>query len=83
MSVPGVTMRVTLRSTGPFDAPGSPTCSQIATDSPRRTSFARYCSTAWKGTPAMRIGCPADCPRVVRVMSSSFAARSASAWKSS
>ena len=26
---------------------GSPICSQIATDSPSFTSFARYCSTAW------------------------------------
>jgi hypothetical protein len=34
VSVPGVTMRVTLRSTGPFDVFGSPICSQIATDSP-------------------------------------------------
>jgi hypothetical protein len=39
--VPGVTMRVTLRSTGPFDVAGSPTCSQIATDSPSFTSLAR------------------------------------------
>ena len=33
-SVPGVTMRVTLRSTGPLLVAGSPICSQIATDSP-------------------------------------------------
>ena len=39
--MPGVTMRTTLRSTGPFDAAGSPTCSQIATDSPSATSRAR------------------------------------------
>ena len=31
--------------------PGWSTCSQMATDSPRRTSFARYCSTAWNGHP--------------------------------
>ena len=31
----------TLRSTGPLLVAGSPICSQIATDSPRRTSFAR------------------------------------------
>ncbi len=83
VSVPGVTMRMTLRSTGPLLVAGSPTCSQIATDSPIFTSFARYCSTAWYGTPAMRIGWPADWPRVVSVMSRSFAARSASEWKSS
>jgi hypothetical protein len=39
--VPGVTMRTTLRSTGPLLAPTSPTCSQIATDSPSFTSLAR------------------------------------------
>ncbi len=38
---PGVTMRSTRRSTGPFDVAGSPICSQIATDSPSRTSRAR------------------------------------------
>ena len=41
VSVPGVTMRVTLRSTGPLLVAGSPICSQMATDSPLRTSFAR------------------------------------------
>jgi hypothetical protein len=41
VTVPGVTMRMTRRSTGPFDVAGSPTCSQIAADSPRFTSFAR------------------------------------------
>lgn len=46
VSVPGVTTRTTLRSTGPFDVAGSPICSQIAADSPNFTSFARYCSTA-------------------------------------
>ncbi len=34
VSVPGVTTRTTLRSTGPLPAPTSPTCSAIATDSP-------------------------------------------------
>ena len=34
VSVPGVTMRVTCRSTGPLAVAGSPICSQIATDSP-------------------------------------------------
>ena len=34
VTVPGVTTRTTLRSTGPLLAPTSPTCSQIATDSP-------------------------------------------------
>jgi len=76
--VPGVTMRVTARSTGPLEVAGSPICSQITTDSPSFTSRAKYCSTAWKGTPAMRIGRPADWPRVVRVMSSRRAAFSAS-----
>ena len=61
VSVPGVTMRVTLRSTGPLAVAGSPICSQIATDSPSFTSFARYCSTACNGTPAILIGAPADC----------------------
>ena len=40
-SVPGVTTRTTCRSTGPLDFAGSPTCSQMATDSPRRTRRAR------------------------------------------
>ncbi len=83
VSVPGVTMRVTLRSTGPLAVATSPTCSQIATDSPSFTSLARYWSMEWKGTPAMRIGCPADAPRVVSVMSSIFAARTASSKNSS
>ncbi len=39
--VPGVTTRMTLRSTGPLEVAGSPICSQIATDSPSFTSFAR------------------------------------------
>ncbi len=41
VSVPGVTTRTTLRSTGPLAAPTSPTCSQIATDSPMRISRPR------------------------------------------
>jgi hypothetical protein len=47
VSVPGVTMRATARSTGPLLVAGSPICSQMTTDSPSLTSFARYCSTAW------------------------------------
>jgi hypothetical protein len=39
--VPGVTMRTTSRSIGPLLFAGSPRCSQMATDSPLRTSFAR------------------------------------------
>ena len=39
VTVPGVTTRTTLRSTGPLAVAGSPICSQIATDSPRRTSL--------------------------------------------
>ena len=42
VTVPGVTMRTTLRSTGPFDADGSPICSQIAIDSPCLNNLARY-----------------------------------------
>ncbi|MNJ67993.1 hypothetical protein D3C77_642060 [compost metagenome] len=53
---------------------GSPTCSQITTDSPSFTSLARYPSAAWKGMPHMGIDWPADCPRAVRVISRSFAA---------
>jgi hypothetical protein len=34
VSVPGVTTRTTLRSTGPLDVAGSPICSQMATDAP-------------------------------------------------
>ena len=34
VSVPGVTTRTTLRSTGPLAVATSPTCSAIATDSP-------------------------------------------------
>ena len=44
VSVPGVTTRTTLRSTGPLPAPAapaSPTCSQMATASPSRMSRAR------------------------------------------
>ena len=41
VTVPGVTMRTTSRSMGPLFLPGSPRCSQIATDSPLRTSRAR------------------------------------------
>ncbi len=78
MTVPGVTTRVTRRSTGPLLVAGSPICSQIATDSPCRIRRARYWSTAWNGTPAIGIGAPADAPRAVSVMSSSRAARSAS-----
>ena len=46
VSVPGVTSRITFLSTGPFEVAGSPSCSQIATDSPIFTSRARYCSAA-------------------------------------
>ena len=83
VSVPGVTTRVTLRSTGPLAVAGSPICSQIATDSPSFISRARYWSTAWKGTPAIGIGSPADVPRRVSVMSSSRAALRASSKNSS
>ncbi|MNF72910.1 hypothetical protein D3C84_549000 [compost metagenome] len=41
LTVPGVMMRTTCRSTGPLLVAGSPTCSQITTDSPSFTSFAR------------------------------------------
>jgi hypothetical protein len=41
VTVPGVTTRTTLRSTGPLLAPTSPTCSAIATASPSLTSRAR------------------------------------------
>ena len=83
VTVPGVTTRVTWRSTGPFDVAGSPICSQIATDSPSFISLARYCSTEWKGTPAILIGSPAEAPRWVSVISISFAARTASSKNSS
>ena len=78
VTVPGVTMRTTWRSSGPLEPGTSGSCSQIATLSPRRTSRARYASTAWKGTPAIGIGSPADWPRAVSVMSRSAAARRAS-----
>ena len=41
VSVPGVTMRATARSTGPLLVAGSPTCSQMTADSPSLTSLAR------------------------------------------
>ncbi len=41
VSVPGVTMRATARSTGPLLVAGSPICSQITADSPALTSLAR------------------------------------------
>ena len=83
VSVPGVTTRTTLRSTGPLAVATSPTCSQMATDLPSLINRARYVSTEWKGTPAITTGSPADMPRLVRVMSSSRAAFSASAQNSS
>ena len=78
VSVPGVTIRTTLRSTGPLLVAGSPICSQIATDSPSFTSRARYCSTETTGTPAIGIGAPAEVPRRVSVMLISRDAFSAS-----
>ena len=78
VSVPGVTMRVIARSTGPFAVATSPTCSAMATDSPIFTSFARYCSAECHGTPAILIGAPAEAPRVVSVRSSRRDAFSAS-----
>ena len=78
VSVPGVTMRTTLRSTGPLLVEGSPICSQTATDSPSRSNFARFCSSDTTGTPAIGIGSPALTPRRVNVMPSRGAARSAS-----
>ena len=83
VSVPGVTIRVTRRSTGPRVAAGSPICSQIAADSPLRTSFARYDSTECAGTPAIGIGAPPERPRAVSAMSSSVEARRASSKNSS
>ncbi|KOF54418.1 hypothetical protein AD428_07115 [Achromobacter sp. DMS1] len=71
-------MRTMRRSTGPLDAPGSPICSQIATDSPSATSRARYCSMACTGMPAIGIGEPLDAPRLVSVRFSRRAPRSAS-----
>ena len=46
VTVPGVIMRATWRSTGPLLVAGSPICSQITTDKPSLISFAKYCSTA-------------------------------------
>ena len=66
VSVPGVTIRVTCRSTGPLASAGSPICSAIATDCPSFTSLARYCSTECTGTPAIFTGAPADDPRCAR-----------------
>ena len=72
VSVPGVTMRSTLRSTGPLLVAGSPICSQIATDSPSFISSREVAARPrGSGTPAIGIGAPADCPRAVSVMSSS------------
>ena len=81
--VPGVTTRTTLRSTGPLLVAGSPICSQIATDSPSLIRRARYCSTEWKGTPAILIGLPLEEPRWVRVTPIRREAFSASSKKSS
>ena len=47
VTVPGVTMRVTARSTGPLLVAGSPICSQMAADSPSFTKRTRCCSTEW------------------------------------
>ena len=47
VTVPGVIIRMTLRSTGPFEVAGSPICSQMATLSPSLIRRARYPSTAW------------------------------------
>ena len=78
VSVPGVMVRITFRSTGPLLVAGSPICSQMATDWPSATSRARYCSSACTGTPAIGIGSPADVPRLVSVIDSSCAALRAS-----
>ena len=47
LSVPGVIMRCTCRSTGPLVVAASPTCSQIATLNPALTHLAKYPSAAW------------------------------------
>ena len=41
VSVPGVTIRTIARSIGPFAAPASVSCSQMATDCPAFTNFAK------------------------------------------
>lgn len=76
-------MRVTCRSTGPFEVFGSPVCSQIAIDRPFLTIFAIKASAAWYGTPAIGIDSPFDLLRAVRVISKSSAAFLASSKKSS
>ena len=78
VKVPGETMRTILRSTGPLLVAGSPICSQIATDSPRATKRAKYCSIACTGTPAIGIGSPFEVPRLVKVKLSILAVRTAS-----
>ena len=57
---------------------GSAVCSQIATDSPRATKRAKYCSIACTGTPAIGIGSPFEVPRLVSVRFSILAVRTAS-----
>ena len=47
VSVPGVTMRATLRSTGPLLVAGSPTCSTITALSPSFINRARCGSIEW------------------------------------
>ncbi len=71
ITVPGDTMRVISRFTSPLAVAGSSICSQMATLYPFSMSFARYTSTAWKGTPHMgaRSLMPQSFP--VRVSSSS------------
>ena len=71
VSVPGVTTRTTLRSTGPLAVATSPTCSQIATDfaeldQPRQIAFDRMHRHA--GHHDRLAGAA---PRAVSVMSSS------------
>ena len=78
VSVPGVTMRATLRSTGPLLVAGSPICSQIATDSPEPHQLGQILLDRVVGHAGHRDRRPGRCPRAVSVMSSSGAARCAS-----
>ena len=74
VSVPGVTTRTTLRSTGPLLAPTSPTCSQIATDSPELDQPRQVALDRVHRHAGHRDRRAAAGPRAVSVMSSRRAA---------
>ena len=77
-TVPGVTVSITSRRTGPLASLGSSTCSQIATRCPLAMRRRRYSAPAFTGTPASGTSAAPPLLREVRVSPSSRAASLAS-----